>query len=285
MAASQELFRCLSRFVDNIYQVLSRSGKDAIEADIKEELTRKTSGKNVISEMRIFQKIFESWDNILKELKNLSVKLEKGEPQDILAATNQLSKAVSSLQLLIAEIVINVGSFVPGPIGIVCSVVLAIGCFAVGDIRGGFMNLVGAIPFAKCAKYLSKIEFVNMIKKCGLEKFNPIDNLFKNLSDIPSIKISNNFVRQCRDVVEKAKNQVAKNAHKSEDKLLGITMRDKVNQLHKMSDNINGKKFGDLLQTSRENPLIPADGLIRGWGSIRFSESFLDPFRPKFGLL
>lgn len=280
MAATHDLFLCLSRFVDNIHKVLSKSGKDAIESEIGEAL-KKGSGTNILTKMEISKKIFSKWDNILIELKNLSRQLEKGDVKDIISASKRLSIAVSSLQILIAEILVNVGSFVPGPVGIVCSIVLAIGCFAVGDIPGGFMNLIGVIPFARCAKYLPKFELINMIKKSGLEKYIPLD-LFTNS---PIIKVSKNFAQQFADVVSKSKNKIAKGTQKSEYKLLSITGTDKLNQLNKIPNDVAGMKFGDLLQSSRENPLIPTDGLIRGWGSVKHGDAILNPYYPKFGLL
>lgn len=218
MSATNELFHSLSRFVDSIYQLLSKSGKEAIENELGEAVKKKSKG-NFFTEMEIFQKIFSEWDRVLFELKNLSKQLEKGDVNEILNSTKKLSKTVSSLQLLIAEILVNIGSFVPGPIGIVCSIVLAIGCFAVGDIPGGFMNLIGAIPFAKCAKYLPKIEFVNMIRNSGLEKFNPLGNLINKIPEWPTVKISNNFTHQFDGVVRNAKNQVTKFVQDTKEKL------------------------------------------------------------------
>lgn len=98
--------------------------------------------------------ILSRWDNVLLKLDDVAIKLQKGKPDDIIKAVTELSKSIADLQLFILSIATELGSFIPGPIGIVCSLALAIGCFAVGDIPGGFLNLVGAIPGAKFAKFM-----------------------------------------------------------------------------------------------------------------------------------
>ena len=44
-----------------------------------------------------------------------------------------------------------IGSFIPGPIGIVCSLIRAIACFYSGNIPMGLLELLGCIPGAKAA--------------------------------------------------------------------------------------------------------------------------------------
>lgn len=248
MAAPQELFRCLSRFVSALHEVLEKSGEKVLKEEL-EEAVKKKSGGNFFTEMEVFKKLSSRWSHVLAELKNLSIILEKGDPADILNATKKLSQAISSLQIFIAEIFVNIGSFVPGPVGIVCNVVLAIGCFAVGDIPGGFMNLAGAIPFAKCARLFSKTDgFISMIYKSGLAKFNNTGILLENMSNWRIVGYSKNFARYFDIVVQDAKKRVSKlNLHKKMDKKTGIINSDPtgglLNDLHDGWDDVRKRVF------------------------------------------
>ncbi len=98
--------------------------------------------------------VLGKWDDILGLLDKLAVTLKKGNIDDIIDVAKDLSKSIADIQMFLLSAAAQVGSFIPGPIGIVCSLALAVGCFAVGDIPGGLMNLVGAIPGAKLAKYI-----------------------------------------------------------------------------------------------------------------------------------
>ena len=77
------------------------------------------------------------WLNIINELDRIAVNgIKKGDN----VATLVQSAATLSLE---------VGSFIPGPIGIVCNIVLAIQCIAVGNIPGAGLALLSCIPGAK----------------------------------------------------------------------------------------------------------------------------------------
>jgi len=100
--------------------------------------------------------IFREWDNILLIMEREVVPLLKNgcEAKSLIAPAQKIAKSASALAGLAAEFL----SFVPGPIGIICSVALAIGCFSTGNIVGGLFELLGCIPGGKVAgKSASKL--------------------------------------------------------------------------------------------------------------------------------
>ncbi len=105
--------------------------------------------------------LFREWDNILMLIeKEVIPLLNKGcDAKSLIAPAQKIAKSASALAALSAEIL----SFVPGPIGIICSLALAIGCFSTGNIAGGLFELLGCIPGGKVAgkgasKLFPKIE-------------------------------------------------------------------------------------------------------------------------------
>lgn len=142
---SKEILKNLGDIVKQFHAALKKSGAEGIKEELKDCKWRNPFGGGII---------LSKWDNVLFELELVGNKLQKGNPDDIIEAVTRLSKSIADLQLFILNIAAEIGSFIPGPIGIVCSITLAIGCFAIGDIPGGFLNLIGAIPGAKLAKYL-----------------------------------------------------------------------------------------------------------------------------------
>lgn len=105
--------------------------------------------------------LFKEWDNIISILeKEVIPLLSKGcETKSLVAPAQKLAKSAGTLSLIASEIL----SFVPGPIGIVCSVINAIVCFSTGNIVGGLFELLGCIPGGKVAgkgasKLFPKIE-------------------------------------------------------------------------------------------------------------------------------
>lgn len=170
--ASSDLFNCLAKFTKQIHSILKEGGTKALKEDFTSK-SCKNSG-NFFIEMEAVQNVIRHWNDILVKLEKVSIQLEKGEKASIIAASKELAKSVTNLQTFIVGTFIEIGSFVPGPIGIVCSLALAITCFATGNIPGGFMNLLGAIPFAKCAKFLPKATFIRMLSDSGLNAFKPV---------------------------------------------------------------------------------------------------------------
>lgn len=100
--------------------------------------------------------ILKEWHNILAVLeKEVIPLLSKGcEAKSLLVPAQKLAGSAKVLGGMAA----NVLSFVPGPVGIICSLALAIGCFSTGNIVGGFFELLGCIPGGKVAgKSASKL--------------------------------------------------------------------------------------------------------------------------------
>ncbi|MCM1439385.1 MAG: hypothetical protein NC131_09345 [Roseburia sp.] len=105
--------------------------------------------------------LLHEWDNILSVMeKEVVPLLSKGcDAKSLIAPAQKIVKSTTALAALAAEVL----SFVPGPIGIICSVALAIGCFSTGNIIGGLFELLGCIPGGKVAgkgasKLFPKIE-------------------------------------------------------------------------------------------------------------------------------
>lgn len=100
--------------------------------------------------------LFREWNNILVVMeKEVIPLLNKGcDVKNLVAPAQKITKSVGALTALATQIL----SFVPGPIGIVCSLALAIGCFSTGNIVGGLFELLGCIPGGKVAgKATSKL--------------------------------------------------------------------------------------------------------------------------------
>ena len=107
--------------------------------------------------------LFKEWDNIILVLeKEVLPLLNKGcEAKSLAAPAQKLAKSAGALSLMASQVL----SFVPGPVGIVCSVVNEVVCFSIGDIVGGLFELLGCIPGGKAAakgasKLFPKIEAI-----------------------------------------------------------------------------------------------------------------------------
>lgn len=98
-------------------------------------------------------KIISEWDNIIRVLEHEIIPFlaKGGELSHLAAPVKKLSKSAGAL----ASIASQVLSFVPGPIGIVCSVINAIVCFCTlpfpVNIGNGMLELLGCIPGGKVA--------------------------------------------------------------------------------------------------------------------------------------
>lgn len=152
----KEILANLGEIVEQFHSALAKGGSEGLKLELSTCKWKNPFGLSTI---------LSKWDNILVELKNVAQKLKKGNPEEIVDSATKLSKCIADLQVFILGIAAEIGSFVPGPIGMVCSLALAIGCFAVGDIPGGFLNLIGAIPGAKLAKYIPLGPLKNSVLK------------------------------------------------------------------------------------------------------------------------
>lgn len=106
-------------------------------------------------------RIFTEWDNILRILETEFVPiLRKGGDIKMLAKPAQnLAKSAGILASMASQAL----SFVPGPIGMVCSAINAIVCFCTlpfpVNIGNGMLELLGCIPGGKVAgKLAPKVE-------------------------------------------------------------------------------------------------------------------------------
>lgn len=114
--------------------------------------------RDSIKSFRNQSKILSEWNALMKELKLVSPKIAKGE--QLGEELCEIRRLATSLGRSAAEM----GSMVPGPIGIACSVALAIVClFPPMDLLGFLLNLLGAIPFAKGAAIGLKPILKNLI--------------------------------------------------------------------------------------------------------------------------
>lgn len=144
-----------------IVAILKKEGKTEIaSAPVQPKLGAMTKQKSLLSE----------WGNIINVLENELVPLlaKGGDVSKLVAPAGKLAKSAGTLASMASQAL----SFVPGPIGIVCSVINAIVCFSSGNVIGGLLELLGCIPGGKVgakagAKLAPKIEkaLISMIQK------------------------------------------------------------------------------------------------------------------------
>lgn len=98
-------------------------------------------------------KILSEWDNIIRVLENEIIPFlcKGGELAHLAGPAQKIAKSAGALASLASQIL----SFVPGPIGIMCSVINAIVCFCTlpfpVNIGQGMLELLGCIPGGKVA--------------------------------------------------------------------------------------------------------------------------------------
>lgn len=110
-------------------------------------------------------KIEDEWNLIIQKVSILSGKISKeGVSISFKGEALVIVQHCESLTKLVGPLLVEGGSFVPGPIGIICSLALAIADFAVGNVFGGFMNLLGCIPFAKAGTKTLKPILNNIVR-------------------------------------------------------------------------------------------------------------------------
>lgn len=105
--------------------------------------------------------IFREWDNIISITeKEVVPLLKKGcDSKSLAAPAQRIGRSANALTVSAAEVL----SFIPGPIGILCSFVLAIKYFSEGNVAGGLGALLGCILGGKAvgagmSRLLPKIE-------------------------------------------------------------------------------------------------------------------------------
>lgn len=160
--------------------------------------------------------IVREWEKILKGLDEIVPKLAEGaEISAIKGPALQLGKSVATLSSLASQVL----SFVPGPVGMVCSFVNAVVCLCTIPfpicIGNAFLELLGCIPGGKVAvkggaKLAPKVEKI----------------LLKVLEDN---KVLRELVEKSREIEEAVKN-FAKRAPKKTNKKPSVSPNKKIEQ-------------------------------------------------------
>lgn len=139
--------------LSGLVKILRKEGKDEMSSNLS-----KANNNNPFACSPTTIK--KEWDDIVDILESeLIPQLSKGgELSHLLPTVNALKVRVVNLSLMATQIL----SFVPGPIGIISSIINAIACFSTGNVLGGIMELLGCIPGAKFAikgggKFFTKI--------------------------------------------------------------------------------------------------------------------------------
>lgn len=151
----------------------------------------KSPGKNIFAKSKLLQ----DWNDILRVLDTEIIPLlKKGCKASALAAPAQKLASSASTLALNASMVL---SFVPGPIGIACSVINAVVCFSTGNIPGGLFELLGCIPGGKVAG------------KAGSKLFPKIERILSDLAQNNpllqyTVKQSSRRIKEVSDFFEKA---------------------------------------------------------------------------------
>ena len=144
--------------------------------------------------------LLREWDNILVALDSIVSELAKGaEIKKIIGQVQTLGKSAAALSALASQVL----SFVPGPVGMVCSFINAIVCFCTlpfpVNLGNGMLELLGCVPGGKVAgKLAPKVEQI-LMKAIGESP-----DLCKLLKD--GEKIANHV----KVFAEKAKNKMPK---------------------------------------------------------------------------
>lgn len=135
--------------------------------------------KNVGKDSVLLHKIElieKEWRSALKEIEQISQRVaSEGINRSIDVEVKSVVNHCEIIAKTAGPLLVEGGSFVPGPVGIVCSLALAIADFAMGNFWGGFLNLLGCIPFAKAGcKTIGP-----MIKKIAADLYPRIKDIIK----------------------------------------------------------------------------------------------------------
>lgn len=143
----------------------------------------KTNVRSLVKNVKNESKILRDWNELIKELGKISGKLAKGE--DFVSISHDLEK-IKVLGQRLGTSAAELGSMVPGPIGIVCSLALAIGCLIPPmDLVGLVLNLLGCIPFAKVGTKALKPIINDIIRE-----------ILKNPAVKSTLKAGTNFTKK-----------------------------------------------------------------------------------------
>lgn len=189
-----------------LLKILKREGADEIYTDIT------TTKPGYLLVNTTYCGLRNEWNNIIRILEvDLIPQLAKGgDLSSLVPAAEALLKSATTLSSAASQAL----SFVPGPIGIVCSIINAIVCFSAGQILPGIMELLGCIPGAKfgikgASKILPKIgdEVVSIVSKnAELSKY--LNNWERLLDKSKLISDDLNFSK-ITEAIEKTKRVIA----------------------------------------------------------------------------
>ena len=139
------------------------------------------------------------WDKIIRSLDDIIPKLAEGaEINSLKTPVLELAKSAGTLASLASQVL----SFIPGPIGMICSAINAIVCFCTlpfpVNIGNGMLELLGCIPGGKVAgKLAPKVEKI----------------LLKAIENSPELRKK---IEACNATVKKFAERTAKNTQKSQ---------------------------------------------------------------------
>lgn len=106
--------------------------------------------ESVLKNVKNQSEIIRDYRLLIQRLREIALKLKRGEKLGCeMFAVAELAKKLSYA-------VTSVGSLIPGPIGIVCSLALALFCLFKSDYAGFFLSLLGCIPFVKAGSKIFK---------------------------------------------------------------------------------------------------------------------------------
>ena len=145
-------------------------------------------------------KLLNEWDNILSvlEMEIVPALAKGGDIKTLIRPAQSLARSAGVLASMASQVL----SFVPGPIGIVCSAINAIVCFCTlpvpVNIGNGMLELLGCIPggkvVGKLAPKIEKILLKVIVNSPELSKAikdgEKIANLVKNFAEKASKNIS-----------------------------------------------------------------------------------------------
>lgn len=127
--------------LSGLVKILRKEGRDEMSSNLT-----KTNNNPFAPSLATIKR---EWDDIVDILeKELIPQLSKGgELSHLKPSVNALTVRVMNLTLIATQVL----SIVPGPIGIISSIINAIACFSTGNVLGGIIELLGCIPGAKLA--------------------------------------------------------------------------------------------------------------------------------------
>lgn len=199
---------------------------------------------NKLAKAAGLDKVLAKWEKLLVSLDDVVEQLAKGGDISLLAGkAKTLGLAVGELALLTSEAL----SFIPGPVGIVCSLVNAIVCFSSGNIVGGLLELLGCIPGAKAGTKGASV----LMNKVG-------GRIVKAISEAPELA---KILKEVKELEKLASKFNVANLRKSIDEIWSKSCKTKYAS---SSENIFAKVTGD----SGRNFVPKSSSSVKSGGSI-----------------